>query len=305
VAILSHSADLDPRTRRRQHDAFRRQGFIKGAVAELDGNGAALIIGHQPLLGWMCSDITRAPRVGAMVRWHAGPVPIDSSEVVCVLLRATKSNGKRIRGDVLWTIHPSDKQAADDIREKIKSKMETAKLLAGVMTLVLTALLGVLFDRSKWLALEGCPDGGPAPEEGCLSVAPFGVDTLSLSGQLAVQIAFGLLIAALGLYLMTMYAYDSLLMPSRFWGESPPRGHRRRWLPLRQPSSAAWVLYRNMMRIWYTLFTPATFLVVIALTVLAASLLRLSTTGFWLLAAAVFVLAAIQRWTRPVIGSED
>ena len=66
------------------------------------------------------------------------------------------------------------------------------------------------------------------------------------------------LLAALVLYLMTVFAYDQLQMPPKFWAESLPV-KKTSWLPQRPPSSFAWVLYRNMMRTWYTLFVPATF----------------------------------------------
>ena len=216
AADLTEDDELDPKAPRPHPDARSRRVFMQKVYRELNGDEAALIIGHQPALGWLCNDLTQAPRLARMVHWHAGPVPIDSSEVVCLSLRSTNSD-RWPRGDVLWTIHPGDKKAADDIREKIKSKMETAKLLAGVITLVLTALLGILLDQNKWTGLQGCPSGRPASTQGCLSITPFGFDTLTLSGQHGIQIVFGLLIAALALYLMTMYAYDSLLMPPRFW----------------------------------------------------------------------------------------
>jgi hypothetical protein len=50
---------------------------------------------------------------------------------------------------------------------------------------------------------------------------------------------------------------------------------RDAWLPRRPPSSAAWVVYRNMQRTWFCLFTPADVLVALALLILAGALLRL------------------------------
>jgi hypothetical protein len=118
-----------------------------------------------------------------------------------------------------------------------------------------------------------------------------------------------LLLAAVALYLMTMYAYDRLLMPTRFWAELPPRrGDRRRgrnWLPRRPPSSSAWVVYRNMMRTWYTLFTPATALVALALGILGAALLRLDVGDLRWAVLAGTALAVIRWFFRPVLGSED
>jgi hypothetical protein len=51
--------------------------------------------------------------------------------------------------------------------------METAKLLSGVITLAVTALLGVLLDRAKWDGL------------GSVTATPFGLEALQFSGQLA------------------------------------------------------------------------------------------------------------------------
>jgi hypothetical protein len=173
--------------------------------------------------------------------------------------------------------------------------MESAKQLAAVITLLLGGLLAVLLDTKKWPGLGRVKTGFPAP--------------FDYSGQGAVQATFGLLLAALALYLMTMYAYDRLLMPTRFWAELPPRPSGRprggSWLPRRPPSSSAWVVYRNMMRTWYTLFTAATALVAVALAVLGAALLRLDTSDLAWAVPAVAALIAIRWLFRPVLGSED
>jgi hypothetical protein len=129
------------------------------------------------------------------------------------------------------------------VTDKVKSKMESAKLLSAVITLALTALLGVLLDANRWERL--------AQARASLGGLPY-------SGQTAVQVGFVLMLAALALYLLTMYAYDGILMPTRFWAERPGRdqdagdgsssqSQRRRlvprrassWLPRRPPSSAA------------------------------------------------------------------
>jgi hypothetical protein len=185
---------------------------------------------------------------------------------------------------VLWTIAPDDRKAADQVRDKIRSKIETAKLLSGVITFALGALLAVLLDPAKW-------------------------KTVAAPGVL--QLAAGLLLAALVLFLATMYAYDRLLMPDRFWGEQRPRPYapiqrRGNWLVERPPSSTAWVLYVNMMRVWRDLFTPATACVVTALTLLSAVVLHLG----WIPMVAIVVpaaaiLALLVYWFRPILGSED
>jgi hypothetical protein len=162
--------------------------------------------------------------------------------------------------------------------------METAKLLSGVITFGLGALLAVLLDPDKWTKV-------------------------TVRGPL--QVAAGLLLAALVLYLATMYAYDRLLMPDRFWGEQRPRPtgllHRGGgWLVQRPPSSAAWVLYVNMMRVWRGLFTTATACVVSALGLLSATVLHLGWRPLVLIALpTALVVVLLVYWFRPVLGSED
>jgi hypothetical protein len=285
------------------------------AIARLLGRGgdgcALLVVGHQPQLSWLSDWFTGQDRGRRWQPWHSGPVPVAHGEIICLAVTQTSRGwwrpSGRWRGHVQWSITPDDRPALSDVREKVKSKMETAKLLSGVITLVVTALLGVLLDKDKWDGL------------GMVTATPLGLKALQFSGQLAVQVSFGLLMGALGLYLMTMYAYDSLLMPPRFWAELPARdqpegswraGVERRlhggtWLPRRPPSSSAWVVYRNMMRIWYTLFTPATLLVAAALIVLASALLRLPAIGYVLVAVAAAGLGLWRFWFRPVLGSED
>ena len=66
----------------------------------------------------------------------------------------------------------------------------------------------MLLDTSKWRGL-GSPKASIAGR--------------SYNGQAAIQVAFVLLLSALALYLLTMYSYDRLLMPTRFWAEGPDR----------------------------------------------------------------------------------
>lgn len=73
----------------------------------------------------------------------------------------------------------------------------------------------------------------------------------------------GLSLAALAvavfLYLLTLFWYDRLLMPPRFWGARPRLGRAAYSKVMRRPaSSAVWVLYQNMQRTWRMIFTPAT-----------------------------------------------
>src|SRR5262249_16353261 len=110
------------------------------------------------------------------------------------------------------------------------------------------------------------------------------------------------------LYLATVYAYDRLLMPKRFWGERARPPHRRpRWLVWRPPSSAVWGLYQTMIRVWHRMFLPATFGVTAGLACLALAVVhaeqRPYAVGVILSLAGAF---ALYYWRfSPRLGSED
>jgi hypothetical protein len=259
-----------------------------GPWADVDrpAGNAVLVIGHQPHLGWLSDALLRR---GRWWRFRSFAVPFSRAELVCLAFQTPRWTSKRPHwprraGRVLWTITPDDARAAENVRDKIRSKMETAKLLSGVITFGLGALLAVLLDPAKWAKITA---RGP------------------------LQVASGLLLVALVLYLATMYAYDRLLMPERFWGEQRPRPtgllHRGGgWLVQRPPSSAAWVLYMNMMRVWRGLFTTATACVVAALGLLSATVLHLGWRQVVVIALPTALVAALLvYWFRPILGSED
>ena len=239
-----------------------------------DGN-AVLVVGHQPQLGWLADHLLN----GSRRVFRRPPTPVDRAGLVCI-----RVDGAR-RGQLLWTISYDDSIVIQQVREKIQRKMDTAKLLSGAVAVGLTASLGVLLDGDKIKAL-----GHRAW-------------TVQLS-------CVALLLAGL-LYFATMYAYDSLLMPERFWGERrPPRsrllGLRGRWLVARPPSSAAWILYQNMMRIWRNLFTVASALVGIGIVLLGYGALQLEPLPALGGGAAILLVVAVWIWwSRPVLGSED
>jgi hypothetical protein len=268
-------------------------------------NNALLVVGHQPQMGWISGYLSDRHLQG----WSSGAVPMAASELVCLRLTQAK---KQWRGPLAWTLAPDDWEALTAVSEKVKGKMESAKLLSAVITLAITALLGVLLDESRWAGLA-------TPNASLAGV--------SYSARAAVQVGFILLLAALALYLLSMYSYDRILMPPRFWSEGPNRTQeetgagdlRRRpairrlvqrrtrgsWLPRRPPSSSAWVVFRNMQRIWFWLFTPANVLVGLAFAIFGSALLRVH--GWAWLPVVVFALAigAWSWWFRPVLGSED
>ena len=239
--------------------------------------GTVLVVGHQPQLSWIADGLLRARRTSLL---RPPPVPIDRAGLVCVTLDGENQTHAKLA----WAISFDDKEAAQQVREKIQRKMDTAKQLAGVLTLGLTVILGVLFSKDQF--------GGLGER------------------RWAVQAAAAILLVAALLYFATMYSYDRLLMPERFWGERKPSSRKFRrggnWLVDRPPSSAAWILYQNMMRVWRNLFTLASLLVGAGIVLLGYAALRLRP--WQALVVGIPALLAVGLWvwwSRPVLGSED
>ena len=108
-----------------------------------------------------------------------------------------------------------------------------------------------------------------------------------------VAYAFGVasMRVALRLYLASMYAYDRLLMPVRFWSENTPK-EPPHWLVRRPPSPALWILFQHILRIWNRFFIPATISVIIGLGALIIAPF-LPKPQQALLATAIFALITI------------
>ena len=180
------------------------------------------------------------------------------------------------------SLSPSDSGLVDELHAKIKSKMDAAKLLGTFVTAVL------LFAAREL-------SGAVGPPWWYQWVAGLGVALLTL---------------ATAAYFVTMFRYDELLMPVRMWPS--PRPSKRplpRGFVARPPSSAGWVLYENMMRIWFNAFVPATLLGgggAIAVTIALAR-----PDGLWWLAVGlsmagvVLVTMMLLPIARPTLGVSD
>jgi hypothetical protein len=155
-------------------------------------------------------------------------MPVVQSEILCVDLDA---KGKPT---LSWCISPSDDTALTALQEKIKSKMALANVLSGFLTAGIGVFLALLADKEK--------------------IGALGVQAA------VVFVAAACLVLAVFLYLRTMFSYDTLLMPVRFWAETASGSGRPSWIVARPPSGAPWILYQNMLRIWRTQFMRATFL---------------------------------------------
>jgi hypothetical protein len=171
----------------------------------------------------------------------------------------------------------------NELKEKIRGKMEGAKLLGAFSTGILSFVLGMLIDTKK-------------------------LADLGQGRFLIFAAALTFLLATL-LYFASYYAYDRLLMPTRFWGEPQPRPWSRHpnWLVMRPPSSAAWVLYQNMMHVWSWLFTPAVVLVCTGLTLLGLAVLQPepSIGAVVAIAALAVLFRPLYRILGPRLGSQD
>jgi hypothetical protein len=167
--------------------------------------------------------------------------------------------------------------------------MDVAKILGAINVPLLGFIVSSYLDKTKFGALQGVQ-------------------------KIALLIAFGCFLVSIGLYILTVYAYDSLLMPTSFWQERLPRSSkkRHRWLVWRPPSSAAWVLYQNMIRIWRYRFTSANVAVFLGLIALVLAVfspygLDMKTLLLGMLVFAILLGVYIWFWyfSRPILGTED
>ena len=182
-----------------------------------------------------------------------------------------------------WTMAPHDPDgdpALKEIREKVASKMRTAGVLGGLITSLLTFVLTRLFTGSiRW------------GDAAFTALAALGVSAT--------------------LFFVSMFFYDSLTMPARFWGQRARRSRwasarwrtlwrrlqnllrssdkadcderasRKQpgWLLARPPSSTIRVLQLNMVRVWTWVFRPAILALGVGVVALLFALDRPSTTS--------------------------
>ncbi|HEX6677314.1 MAG TPA: hypothetical protein VF486_20085 [Actinomycetes bacterium] len=269
-------------------------------VADEDPQRLVLVVGNSPQVEWIAEELLERP------------VAIGRGEIVCIgKPRRRRPWAPRRRRDLLWTIGPDETSAIDDLLGKIHSKMDTAKFLGTFITALVTFVLGKRFDATR-------------------ATAGAAVELPRIQGGL-----WAVTIAALGIAALLCYAavfyYDTLLMPRRFWAPSARPGWFQRhsrfaraarqrgsepttrpwWLVQRPPSSAAWVLQQNMMRIWSRLVLVAMWTLGIALAAFAVLVLA-TPTALGNLGPTVLLIAAVGALAigyvvtlRPRLGVED
>ena len=238
---------------------------------------APLLVGNDPLIGWVATKLTRRD------------IPVARGELIC--LANERRTGTRWR--LLWTLSDDGEREAEAIRTKIKSKMTTAGALGTVIVGLTTFLLQNSLQKvpSVWQWL-----------------------------------AFAALAESAGLYFSSLFLYDTLQMPPRFWSSRCP-GRTREESKLyaisarlrhgrpsvaRPPTSTARVLQASMVQVWAWIFTPATVLAGVGIACLA---LGAATDGGpvplhpWQVLSAIILLAAVAggwvAWQRPDLGTSD
>ncbi len=197
----------------------RRLPEVKGIVKMLcdsdsddpDEERAVVLVGNDPFVGWVASQLLGGSRT----------IGLAHGEIACLSRRRT---GKVWRLE--WTLAPDDRSAVEPLLAKIRSKMDTAKVLGGIVVALLTFLVQSFFE-----------DGVPSP---------------------AALVALGCFAAGAWLYLAALFFYDGLLMPARWWGSRVSSAGRfarmAAWrvgrVVERPPSSTARVLQQNMVGVW-------------------------------------------------------
>jgi hypothetical protein len=252
------------------------------------GSKSVLLVGNDPFVGWVARGLTG--RDTALAR----------GELLCLRRRPEPCSWR-----VLWNIAVEPTPLAAELREKIKSKMDSAKALGAVVVALLTYLL----TRGR----TDLPSGWTWAAVAVLGLAAW-------------------------FYFAALFLYDSLLMPPRFWGNrlrglEPTGGAnwlrriRRRWgqgprVVQRPPASTERLLHDAMIHVWTWVFQPATWLVGAGVVLLAAAaaergaaqptapdLAQPTAPGPWavlLVTAGLAVFAVIYvLWHRPRLGASD
>jgi phosphohistidine phosphatase SixA len=250
----------------------------------LRDNDGLFVVGHMPLLSYLLEETTKTTsKIIASV---------ERGEILCIKAKPVWGWHEYV---LCWSISRTDTETFDKVREKVKYKMDTAKLLGGTITLGLGWILTYFPDVVKYCQLDR-------------------LQRILLGG------AALLFFISIALFIATMYHYDSLLMPVRFWGASTSKDEEQPpWIVYRPPSSSTWIIYQNMLRIWNRIFMPATYYTGIAFLLLA---LAVFSQGFdfyigpfqtWWHYAIVWILAAgfichgiyATFLVKPFFGSED
>ncbi len=296
-ALADRFADVDgtpvaPITWPSDHLRSNRLKPAAGALVSAIPKGAdtpdvLIAVGHDPELGHQLHKELAfgASRVRARV---ATRIPLRRGEAAMVDCSEESRS-------LAWVVSPGSADLISELQTKVKSKMDTAKVFGAF----LTAFTG--------LAISELTDGERSA-------------VFSVVGALGIiALAFAVIC-----YMITMFLYDSLLMPTDQWpSHTEPDntdwfarlGRRASALvgtgqsPVRPPSSAATVIFHSMQRVWGGLFIPATCAAGVGMALVAVALvepvdleLLAMLWAFVLIAVAAYAFAGA---ARPRFGSND
>lgn len=275
-AARTAHAGIEPISRKQWLESTKDEMHVTNDH-EITPGSAVLLIGHDPGMSWLLDSLLKGTR-----RRHSFMVPgLARSELI-----ALRGNGRHWIPS--WALTPSAavEQEIEKLTSKISSKMDTAKVFGAFVTALLTFI-------ATQYALY--PIRNPTASDSIWII----LRTVSL----------GSLGTAVILYLLTLFWYDRLIMPRRFWRSG--QGGRRR-LPSgfleRPPSSAVWVLYQNMQRTWRLLFVPASWAAGIGVGTFVVARTEPSDLSWLpvLSGLALAVLTVCWGWlSRPTLGVED
>lgn len=252
-------------------DATRAQvKVIRNILTSYSGTVAVVV--NDPLATWLLHELQRA-----WVPWRMSS--IAPGELVA--LQRCKHKWPRTSTYYVphWALTPDGAADVVSIQEKIRSKLSTTAQFGAFLTGLLTFVIdkypvGAATRRQAWLRTT------------CFAGLGLGVV----------------------LFFVTLFWFDRLLMPARFWGERASKRARPTTRFLRRPpSSTGWVLYQNMQRIWFCCFIPAVISGGVGLAVFLQAKVKpnwdwWSVLGFPVVAMSV----ALALWRlRPTIGTRD
>jgi phosphohistidine phosphatase SixA len=202
---------------------------------------AYVVVGHQPQLTGIARALLKKP-IGNSLPGNS--LPLGSSEIACIQL----GNCARL----LWLLTAKGQDSLDELKDKIKSKYDVAKFFLGAFVVNTSLLLnaGLWGDPKLWAVAHS-------------------------SARLTAYAAIIAALISLTFAAATLFSYDRLMMPERFWSEGTEPDElqgldRKLWWRLRRllrkspkwsvsrpPSQAIVILYYEMMHIWKAFFLPA------------------------------------------------
>lgn len=252
--------------------AMRREA---GVLIDWGRLRTILCIGHEPRLSQLTKQMT-----GRATDW------LQKAELQIVEApswEALEQGG----GDRLeWRHRPSTESqpSEPDLLPKIRSKVEVSTLLAGF---TVTALVVLLTEPEYWKPL--------APGKAW----PVGVEGWQAAAVAAAL--FCLTLAAL-LFVVSVYMYDRLSMPQRYWDDPGRKGGPRqdRWSGFHTDRARHGLLFAYMIWIWRFVFSAAVVAVMLGFFMLVLH------RGMWpiaaLCAAAIVGAIAYYYLFRPDLG---